>query len=161
MSQPRSPRRDGELLSAAIRAVRRHRGMTTSAVAAAMNMPQRTYERLESGGTRFNLDHVHRFAAATNSDPGALFLAVAIGSPEFATRCADNKLVTILTVALQQFDGAMQDRIRRLEASSLIAAFGQTFAALEAETVRQSASASDWLDAGEEALRARRPKPGR
>ena len=44
--------RDGELLSAAVKAVRKHRGMTTAEVASAMNMALRTYERFESGATR-------------------------------------------------------------------------------------------------------------
>ncbi|OYW26992.1 MAG: hypothetical protein B7Z51_09470, partial [Methyloversatilis sp. 12-65-5] len=42
----------------------------------------------ESGATRLNLDHIHRFAAATNSDPYALILSVVIGSSELARRCA-------------------------------------------------------------------------
>lgn len=161
MSPPRSPRGDGELLGAAIKAVRRHRAMTTAQTAEAMNMALRTYERLEAGRGRFNLEHVYRFAAATDCDPGALITAVTIGSPEFAVRCADNKLISILTVALQDFDDAMHDRIRALEARSLIMAFGETFSALEDQSRRQEEATADWLDAGRQRLSARRPKPGR
>lgn len=129
--------------------------------AEAMNMSLRTYERLEAGSGRINFEHIHRFAAATDSDPGALVMAVAIGSPEFAVRCADNKLMSILTVALQDFDDAMQNRIQTLEAGGLIAAFGETFSGLEQRSRLQDEAAADWLDAGRKKLTARRPKPGR
>jgi len=135
--------------------------MTTMQAARAMNMALRTYERLEAGEGRFNLERVYRFAAATDSDPGALIMAVAIGSPEFAIRCADNKLMSILTVALQDFDDAMRDRIRKLEAGSLISAFNETFASLEQRSREHDEAAADWLASGHRRLSARRPKPGR
>lgn len=157
---PLEPPRDGDLLSAAVKAVRKHRGMTTAEVADAMNMALRTYERFESGVTRLNLDHVHRFAAATNSDPYALILAVVIGSPELARRCADNKMGTILTIAVQRFDRTIQDRLLDLDARTLIAAVTGMFDTLldGNETTEQ---AQAWLKTGASELLATRPKPGR
>ena len=149
--------RDGELLSAAVKAVRKHRGMTTAEVASAMNMALRTYERFESGATRLNLDHIHRFAAATNSDPYALILSVVIGS---ARRCADNKMATILTVAIQRFDQAIQDRLMDLDARTLITAITGMFdTLLDGDETSEQAQA--WLQTGAAELLSKRPKPGR
>lgn len=106
-ASPDQQRRDGALLSAALKAVRKHRGMQAAEVARAMNMPLRTYEHFEGGHGRINLDYVHRFCSVTDSDPSAVLAAVAIGSPEFARRCADNKMMMILTIALQEFDRDM------------------------------------------------------
>lgn len=153
--------RDGQILSAALKAVRKHRGMRAEDVARAMNMPIRTYEHFEGGHGRLNLDYVHRFCGATDSDPSAVLTALAIGSPEFARRCADNKLMMILTIALQEFDGAMDDRIRGLDARTLIAAFGGMFRELEADSRGREEAASAWLEEGARNLRRRRPKPGR
>ncbi|TAJ65963.1 XRE family transcriptional regulator, partial [Brevundimonas sp.] len=129
-------------------------------VASAMNMALRTYERFESGATRLNLDHIHRFAAATNSDPYALILSVVIGSSELARRCADNKMATILTVAIQRFDRTIQDRLLDLDARTLIAAVTGMFdALLDGDETSEQAQA--WLQTGAAELLAKRPKPGR
>ena len=157
---PPEPPRDGELLSAAVKAVRKHRGMATTEVARAMNMALRTYERFESGATRLNLDHIHRFAAATNSDPYALILSVVIGSSELARRCADNKMATILTVAIQRFDQAIQDRLMDLDARTLITAITGMFdTLLDGDETSEQAQA--WLQTGAAELLSKRPKPGR
>ncbi len=153
--------RDGKLLSAALKAVRKHRGMKAADVAEAMNMSVRTYQHFEGGHGRINLDYVHRFCAVTDSDPFAVLLSVAIGSPAFARRCADNKMMMILTIALEEFDTAMGDRIRNLEARELIAAFGALFDRLDEEGRGREEDASAWLRAGIEKLRRRRPRPGR
>lgn len=157
---PPAPTHDGAILSAAIKAVRKHRGLSVGEVAAAMHMPVRTYERFEAGATRFNLDHVHRFAAAARCDPQAICLAVATGSPELARRCADNQLGTILTIALQQFDERLGDRIQSIDARRLVAAVVDMFETLAAEQ-EAGDPARDWLEAGVDGLRARRPRPGR
>lgn len=158
---PLEQQRDGKLLAAALKAVRKHRGMKAEEVARAMNMPLRTFEAFEGGEGRLNLDYVHRFCAVTDSDASAVLTAVAIGSPEFARRCADNKLMMIMTIALQEFDRDMGDRIRNLDARELIAAFGALFARLDEESRGREDAASAWLDAGAEKLRQKRPKPGR
>lgn len=153
-------RRDGALLSAALKSVRRRRRMTTGAVAQAMNMARRTYERFEAGDTRVNLDHIHRFAQATDSDPAAILLAVVTGSPELAGRCADNKLGTILTIALQRFDRRMGDRLAQLDPRVLIQAVVTMFEEL-ASSDPAADEAQKWLESGLEDLQSARPRPGR
>jgi transcriptional regulator with XRE-family HTH domain len=151
---------DGALLSTALKSVRKHRGLSTTEVAGAMNMPLRTYERFEAGETRLNLDHIHRFATATRSDAHAILLAVAAGSPELARRCADNQLGTILLIALQRFDLTMGDTIQTLEAREVIAAVMGMFESLGA-TKSRSDTAADWIAQGARDLKSRRPAPGR
>lgn len=154
-------RDDGRLRSAALKGVRRLRGLSTAQVAAALNMPLRTYEHFEAGHGRLNLDYMHRFAGATGSDFHGLMHAIAIGSPEFAVRTADNKFMTTFTIFLQLYDRQMGDRIRDLDARSLIAVFGEMFEALAEVGGRRADEAGTFLEAGQEDLSARRPRPGR
>lgn len=152
--------RDGDILSQALKLVRRYRSMTTLEVATAMRMPVRTYERFEAGDSRLNIDYIHRFAIATDSDPYAIIMAVAVGSPELAWRCADNKLITTITVGVKRFDMALGDRLQTLEARDVIAAVMAMVHQLTAQSQAQDA-ATKWLEEGTEDLRASRPKPGR
>jgi transcriptional regulator with XRE-family HTH domain len=152
--------RDGNLLSEAVRGVRRHRGMTVGETAAAMNLSLRTYQRFEAGETRLNLDHLHRFAAVTKSDPHALLMAVAIGSPAFAVHCADNKLGSVVTIALQKLDETLGPRIGELDTRSLVSAVTALIDRL-ADQVLQPDPARAWLDEGQAHLHIRRPRPGR
>lgn len=151
--------RDGELLSEALRKVRKHRGMTAAQVASGMHVAKRTYERFEAGETRLNLDLVARFARATRCDPNALLLSVVIGSPDFARRCIDNRMATILTIALQKFDARAGDSLSSLDVHTLIGAITQMFDGLETTLARDHAEA--WIEAGTQDLDAKRPKPGR
>ena len=153
-------RRDGDLLSEALKLVRRHRGLTAPQVASAMRMALRTYERFEAGGSRLNVDYIHRFAVATNSDPYAIISAVAVGSPELARRCADNKLVTTLTIGAQRLDHLIGDRMQFLEARAIIVAVCAMFDQLVAHSDEQQL-ATRWLKTGEADLLTARPKPGR
>ena len=73
--------RDGAVLSQALSAIRKDRGLTLRETARAMHMATRTYQRFEAGDTKVNLDHIHRFAQATRSDPSAIFMAISIASP--------------------------------------------------------------------------------
>ncbi len=159
-SSPLHFRDDGALRSAAIKAVRRHRGMSTQEVATAMNMPLRTYEHFEAGQGRLNLDYVHRFGRVTDSDPYGLFMAVAIGSPEFAMRVADNKMMTIFAILLQAGDRRFGDRIRKVDARTLIAVFNEMFDRLD-EAGAAVAEAEAFLQDGLGDLASRRPRPGR
>jgi len=151
--------RDRLLLSEALKAVRKHRGMSHLDVAAGMNMAPRTYQRFEAGETRLNLDHIYRFAEVTRSDPEAILKAVAIGSPEHARRCCDNQLGTILTVAMRNFDEAIGDDIHKLDSRTLITAIVGMFDAL-ARTASTTDPAAEWLKKGTGELAAKRPKPG-
>lgn len=152
---------DGHLRSAALKGVRKLRGLSTQDLATRLNMPLRTYEHFEAGHGRLNLDYLHRFSEATNSDFYGLLHAIAIGSPEFAVRTADNKFMTTFTIFLQAYDRKMGDRIGDLDARSLIAALGEMFDALAEVGGQRAEEAASFLDEGREDLAARRPKPGR
>jgi transcriptional regulator with XRE-family HTH domain len=158
---PFEEHQDGHLRSAALKAIRKHRGLAAATVAKALNMPLRTYERLEAGQGRLNPDYIHRFCRVTNSDPYAVLIGVAIGSPEFASRCADNKLMTILMIAIQAFDRDMGDRIRDEEAGTLIAAFSAAFNTIDKDNRARAAASSAFLETGKAQLLAKRPRPGR
>lgn len=152
---------DGHLRSAALKGVRKLRSLSAQDVASGLNMPLRTYEHFEAGHGRLNLDYVHRFATFTRSDFYGLLHAIAIGSPEFAVRTADNKFMTTFTIFLQAYDRKMGDRIRDLDARSLIAAFGEMFDALAEAGDQRAEEAEAFLEEGREDLTSRRPKPGR
>lgn len=158
---PPNEQTDGRLLGAAVRAVRRRRGLTVKQVAHRMNLPTRTYEFFEGGGGRTNLDYIHRFAAVTDSDPFALIMGLGVGSTEFARRCADNKLMLIFIIALQEFEDRMGDRIQHLDPRTLIEAFTQAFRTLDEESLERAKGAETWIEAGREQLSAKRPRPGR
>lgn len=151
---------DGKILSEALKAVRKERGMSAREVAAAMNMLPRTYQRFEAGTTRFNLDHVHRFAKATSSDPYAFLISVAIASSRYARNTADNMLSTVLIVGVQKLEQALGDKIRELDTRTLVAAISAMFDALAAQALGGD-PAQTWLDEGRKNLSAKRPKPGR
>ena len=138
-------RSQSTVLSAALRGVRAHRRMRASEVAAVMNMPLRSYEHFETGAGRLNVERLHRFAAATGSDPYAILAALALGSPEFARRCADNKLMTIFMVAAQEFVAEVGDDIGQLDARMIINAFTKALKDLGSKASRKDPG-DDWLN---------------
>ncbi|WP_313002529.1 helix-turn-helix transcriptional regulator [Brevundimonas sp.] len=160
MSFPSEPVRDGQLLSAALREVRKARGMSARQTAAAMHMSVRTYQRFEAGVTRLNLDHIHRFAKATSSDPYAIIHAVMIGSPRYALSAADNMLSTILIIGMQKLEQALGERVAELDTRSLVSAVSALFESLRDQVLGEDPQ-RDWLGAGLDDLAARRPRPGR
>lgn len=160
MSESPQQLRDGQVLSEALKSIRRLRDLAATETSSRMNVSLRTYQDFEAGRGRLNEDYVHRFARATNSDPYAILHAIKIGSPQLAVWCADNKLLTVFEIELQRFDERMGERIRSLEPRDLIVAMSSMFAALEAETRDREADARSWLERGQEALARRRPKPG-
>lgn len=135
-----------ETLSTALRLIRRHRRLRAADVAKAMNMALRSYEHFEAGGGRLNIERIHRFAEVTDSDPHAIVAALALGSPAFALRCADNKLATILAVALQEFDEGAGDAIAELESLTIINTFTKALRELAAQSVRRDSAADAWLE---------------
>lgn len=134
-----------ETLSAALRLIRSHRRMKTADVARGMNMALRSYEHFEAGGGRVNLERIHRFAEVTDSDPHAILAALALGSPEFALRTIDNKLMTILMVALQEFDEEVGDVLAELDARTIINTFTRALKDLALQSVRRDSAANAWL----------------
>lgn len=140
-------------LTQALRAVRRLRGLSAAEVARAMNLPRRSYEHFEAGGGRLNIARVQAFAAVTHSDAYAILAAVFLNAPEFARRSADNKLATILLMALQDFQAAAGEDLARLAPQALISAFEEMFARLGVEAQGREADVEAWI-------RARQPPQG-
>lgn len=134
-----------ETLSTALRLIRMHRRMRTTDVAQEMGMALRSYEHFEAGGGRVNLERIHRFARATDSDAYAILAALALGSPKFALRAADNKLMTILMVALQEFDEEVGDLAAELDGRTLINTFTKALNDLAVQSVRRDSAAEAWL----------------
>lgn len=155
--EPIDRQTQSQVLSAALRMIRRQRGLRSIDVADRMAMAPRSYEHFEAGAGRVNLERLHRFAKATDSDPYALIACLTLGSPEFALRCADNKLVTILMVALQEFDRDHADALSALDARTLISTFTRTFAELGDLAARREQDAKAWLDAGVDRLTSPSP----
>jgi hypothetical protein len=135
----------GQRLARVLKALRRHRRLRPGQVARAMAMPLRSYEHFESGCGRLNLGRVQAFAEATDTDSFAILASLALDSPELAVRCADNKLMLIFMMALQDFDAATQDDIARLEPRTLITAFTRMFDELGAEAARRDSFLEDWF----------------
>lgn len=136
----------GEKLALVLRALRRRRGLRPRDVAEALQMPQRSYEHFESASGRLNPQRIHEFAEITNSDGFAILASLTLNSPEFALRCADNKLMTILMMALQDFDAKVGDDIGRLDARTLIGAFTRVFDELAVEARRGDGFVAAWRE---------------
>lgn len=131
-------------LSLALKAVRQRRDRRAADVAREMGMSLRAYEYFEAG-QRINLDRIHQFARVLNADPYAILVAMEIGSPKFAERCVDNKLVTILTMVLQEFDATTGNAVVQLDPQTLETAFARMTAALSEVGRQRHASPSNWL----------------
>jgi transcriptional regulator with XRE-family HTH domain len=143
-----------KLLAEAVRAVRLYRRMTVAEVAEKMAMPLRTYQHLEAGGGRLSLETIFAFADATDSDGMALALAVLLRAPELAVWSADNKLVTIMMITLQDFRKKAGRDMAGLRPQQLISAFKTMFDDLAEEaTPRESGGAQQWLAERIERLR--------
>ncbi len=127
----------GALLSAALKALRRRRGLTVLAAARAMGMHKRTYEHFESGKGQLDVDRVHEAGEAFRVDAYAILAAIDIGSPQFAARCADNQMMAAIMFAVQEFDARVGDDIALLDTPTLMFHFSRMFAALGEEARRR------------------------
>jgi transcriptional regulator with XRE-family HTH domain len=122
--------RIGETLSAALRAVRRRRGLKVGDVAQRMGMARRSYEYFEAKGT-FDLARVWKFAQSTASDPYALLVSAPLGSPDLAARCADNRMLTVIMGEVRAFDAHLGDDLQRLDETTVARVFAAAFQELE------------------------------
>lgn len=150
MGQPRQdvPSRS-EALAQALKSLRRLRGLRPGEMADAMGMPRRSYEYFEAGRGPLNVDRVHRFAQILDVDPFAILAAMEIRSPQFAVRCAEHKLMTVMMVAVQEFDAAAGDDIGRLNAATIISGLTRVFDALAKEARDGEAFAERWMEEAE------------
>jgi transcriptional regulator with XRE-family HTH domain len=132
------------LAPAVLKGLRRLRGARPPQVAADLGMSLRAYEHFENGKGRLNVDRVHAFATLLNVDPFAILAGFEIRSPAFALRCADNKMMMIFMMALQEFDADAQDGIARLDPLTLMQAFTALFEDLTAKAREQERLVGPW-----------------
>lgn len=163
MNEKTGEQSQNAILSQAIRAIRAYRRMRSTEVAHAMGMPIRTYEHFEAGTGRITYARLVAFALATDSDPVAILATVPLRSPNFALRCADNKLMTIMYAAIRELDDSLQNDIELLEARTIIGAMDKLTKGFEDHIGGRDLYAERWM--AEKAAKvdgARlRPRPGR
>lgn len=136
----------GAILARAVRAIRQRRRMRVSEVAAAMDLPVRTYEHFEAGTGRMSYARIVAFARATDSDPVAILAAAILRVPEFAVRCADNKMMTIFFASLRDMEDQLQSDIELLEPRTLISAMDRLVKDLGDHLSRRDLFAERWLE---------------
>ncbi|MDP1598833.1 helix-turn-helix transcriptional regulator [Phenylobacterium sp.] len=118
-------------LTAVLRAVRKHRGLTSKQVAERMTMKLRTYQHFEAGGGRFSFPKLRLFAEATGSDFNGLTCAILVGDTNLATCGADNRLVTITLFSLKALSGKLGRNLSSIEPRVAIGALDQAFGQME------------------------------
>lgn len=128
-----------------MRLIRKARKVRSFDVAHEMNMPLRSYEYLESGKGRVSFERIMAFARATDVDGWALLASVPLGSPDFALRCADNKLMTILLVTMKELDDDLGNDITYLQPGTLIGAFTRLRNDLAQHVRKRDQFAETWL----------------
>lgn len=136
---------DNQLLSKAMRDIRRERGLRTSEVASRMGMALRSYEHFEAGKGRVSYDRLVRFAEATDSDPFALVAVASLGSPDFARRCADNKLMQVAMLTLKELNDELGDDLAYLDTRTLIGGFTRLCRDLVDNVRKRDTFAEEWL----------------
>jgi len=152
---------DMALLATALRAIRKSRRMRTSEIAQAMEMPVRSYEHFEAGQGRITYDRLLRFAEATNCDPVALLAVGPMQSPEFAERCADNKLMQIVMIALSELNDDLGEDIVYLESGAIIGGMTRLCRDLAEHVRKRDTFAETWLEQKAPRLhRQSAPRPG-
>ncbi|QBQ47309.1 helix-turn-helix domain-containing protein [Brevundimonas naejangsanensis] len=150
---------DSQVLAASIRGLRLLRGLSSRETATGMNLSLRTYQDFEAGRGRLNLDYVSRFCRVVDADPDAIIGAIMIGSPRFAINCADNKLMRMVMIGVNQLDRRLGDRVTALEARSIMAAVDTAVRELVDRAIAEDAAR--WLNEGNEEIARARPRPGR
>lgn len=140
-------------IAEAFRAIRLMRRMRATEVARAMNLAPRTYENLESGTGRITYERIVAFAEATDSDPIAILTSISFGTPDFALRCADNKLMTIMLIAMKELNDDLGDDITYLTAQALVGGFTRLTKDLAQHVRRRETFVEEWLKAGTSQLR--------
>ncbi|WP_281397034.1 helix-turn-helix domain-containing protein [Sphingobium boeckii] len=157
----KSPEEDlhSRLTGEAIRAVRQLRRMRPAEVAAAMGLPVRTYEHLEAGKGRISYHRLLLFAEATSSDAFAISAAVAMKDPQFAVRCADNKLAKIMMIAMSELNDELGPDIVYVESGLIIGAMTRISKELVERVRRRDTFAETWLEQGTARIHAVGRKP--
>jgi len=137
---------DAQSLSEAMRAIRKERRLRPSEMARLLDMPLRSYEHFEAGRGKISFDRIVRFADATNSDPIAMLAVLALGKPEFALHCADNKLMTIFMHAMGELEEQLGPDIAYLNSATLVGAFTRLVKDLVENVRKRDTFAEQWLE---------------
>lgn len=134
------------ILAAAMKAIRKDRRMRPAEVARAIGMPLRSYEHLEGGRGKITYERIAQFAEATNSDAVAILATIPLQSPDFAVNCADNKLMTILMIAMCELHDELGEDITYLEPRVIIGAFTRITKELIEHVRKRDVFAETWLE---------------
>lgn len=137
---------ENALIAEALRKIRKARRLRTSEVARAMGMPLRSYEHLEAGQGKITYDRLKRFAEVVNCDPVALLAVVPMGSVEFAERCADNKLMHIVLLALRDLNEDLGPDIVYLQSRTIIGGITRLCRDLAEHVRKRDTFAENWLE---------------
>ena len=129
-------------LTAVLRAVRKHRGLTSKQVAARMNMKLRTYQHFEAGCGCFSFPKLRRFAQASGTDFNGLVYAILVGDTNLAARGGDNRLVSIALFSMKALSVRLGENLSTVEPRDLIAALDQAFSRIE-DQLRERARPRD------------------
>jgi transcriptional regulator with XRE-family HTH domain len=138
--------RHNAIIAAAMKAIRKDRRMRPAEVARALGMPLRSYEHFESGRGKITYDRIVKFAAVTNSDPVAIIAAIPLQSPAFAMNCADNKLMTIVMIAMCELHEELGEDLIYLEPRTLIGALTRVTKELVEHVRKRDVFAETWLE---------------
>lgn len=141
-------KRRGQLLSRALRAVRKIRAATSRDLARALGLSLRGYQHFEAGGGQLNVGHVMKFGPAIDCDPIGVLTAVHIGHPEFAAYVAQNKAMLAYMIELQDFVEETGPAIARLETTVWVSAYRAMFKGLSAEALAAQAESDSLLARG-------------
>lgn len=138
--------RQSKLLSIILKTIRKERRLTAAEVAKAMGLALKTYENFEAGRGRLDLEKIRLFAEATRSDALAIVHGVMFEAPEGAIRAMDNKISTILWIALREFGDEVGDALAALPGTAVFEAFRGAFSTLADLLKRRDKSAERWLE---------------
>lgn len=120
--------------------------MRPAEVARALGMPLRSYEHFESGRGKITYDRIVKFAEATNSDPVAIIAAIPLQSPDFALNCANNKMMTIVMIAMCELHEELGEDLTYLEPRTLIGALTRVTKELVEHVRKRDVFAETWLE---------------
>lgn len=127
-----------------LKGLRRLRNVRSPEMAERLHLSLRAYENFENGKGRLNVERILRVAVLLKADPYAILAALEIDSPEFAQRTANNKLMSILMLALRDFDSKAQDAIVGLDPLFLMKAFSSFFDQLAEHAAEQQDVIDRW-----------------
>ena len=152
--------RQARLLKKIVRTLRKERRMTVDEVAGLMGVAPRTYQDFEAGKGELDLHKIRLFATAARNDAVANVLALTFEDPDLALQTMDNKPLSTLWIAFQEFRERVGARLSLVPPALLLSAFRRAFDEIEAYLAKRTESTEEWLErAIAEAYRPSTPAP--